>query len=61
LARIVNRLASDRDGLQITIGELRQQVEVLDERLRSLDGSMAVRLALVPRRLLRRVRRTATK
>jgi hypothetical protein len=61
LASLVNRLASDRDGLQITISELRQQVEMLDARLRSLDGSMAVRLARAPRRLLRLVRRTAPK
>jgi hypothetical protein len=61
LARLVNRLASDCDGLQVTIGELRHQVESLDARLGAMDRSMAVRLALVPRRLLRLVRRTATK
>jgi hypothetical protein len=61
LARLVNRLASDCEGLQLTIGELTQQVESLDARLGAMDRSMAVRLALVPRRLLRLVRRTATK
>ncbi|MEY2416667.1 MAG: hypothetical protein QOH53_2001 [Ilumatobacteraceae bacterium] len=61
LARLVNRLASDRDGLQAANGELRQQVELLDARLRAMDRSMAVRLALVPRRLLRLVRRSAAK
>jgi hypothetical protein len=61
LARLVNRLASDRDGLQVTIGELRQQVESLDARLGTLEQSVAVRLARVPTRLLRLVRRTAAK
>jgi hypothetical protein len=61
LARLVNRLASDRDGLQVTIVELRRQVELLDARLGSLDRSVAVRFARMPGRLLRLVRRTAAK
>jgi hypothetical protein len=61
LARLVNRLAADCDGLQVTVGELRQQVESLDARLGSLDRSVAVRVARVPRRLLRLIRRTAAK
>jgi hypothetical protein len=61
LALLVNRLASDCDGLQVTIGELRRQVESLDARLGSLDRSVSVRLARLPRRLLRLVRRTAAK
>ena len=61
LARLVNQLAAECDGLQVTIGELRQQVESLDARLGSLDRSPAVRLARVPSRLLRLVRRTAAK
>ena len=61
LARLVNRLASDCDGLQVTIGELRKQVESLDARLGSMDRSVAVRLARVPRRVVRLIRRTAAK
>jgi hypothetical protein len=59
LARLVNRLASDRDGLQLTINELEQQIVSLDARLRALDTSVAVRLARVPRRLWSLVRRAA--
>ncbi len=61
LARLVNRLASDRDGLQVTIGELELQVDSLDSRLRALESSTAVRLIRVPRKLVRMVRRTRTK
>jgi|GEM_PF-4766702 len=61
LARLVNRLASDRDELQVAVGELRQQVESLGARLVSLDRSVAVRLARMPSRVLRLVRRTAVK
>jgi hypothetical protein len=61
LARLVNRLASDCDGLQTTIGELKQQVLTLDARLGAMDRSMAVRLARVPRRVLRLIRRIAAK
>ena len=61
LARLVNRLASDCDDLQATIGALRQQVETLDARLGSLDRSVAVRLSRMPGRVLRLVRRTAAK
>jgi uncharacterized protein YlxW (UPF0749 family) len=61
LARLVNRLASDRDGLQATVDQLKQQVESLDARIGSLNRSMAVRLAHMPRRLLRLARRTPAK
>lgn len=61
LARLVNRLASDRDGLQLTINKLEQQVESLDARLRSVDRSFAVRVTRAPRRLWRLVRRARTK
>jgi uncharacterized protein YlxW (UPF0749 family) len=61
LARLVNRLASDRDGLQETITQLRQQIESLDARLRSLDRSIPVRVARLPRRLVRVVRRNTSK
>ena len=50
LARVVSQLAADRDGLQ-------RKVDELDARLRALDGSLAVRLSLVPRRALRLARR----
>jgi SMC interacting uncharacterized protein involved in chromosome segregation len=57
LARLVNRLASDRDGLQLKISELEQHVDSLEVRLRSLDRSIAVRLTRAPRRIWRLVRR----
>jgi hypothetical protein len=53
LARIINRLASDRDGLQLKIGELEQHVEKLETRLSALDRSTLVRLTRVPRRIWR--------
>ena len=56
LAQLVNRLASDRDGLQLEISELKQTIESLDVRLRSFDKSFAVRLATAPRRLWRAAR-----
>ncbi len=58
LARLVNRLAADRDGLQLEISELQQTIESLDARLRSAEGSVAMRVARVPRKVLRAVRRT---
>ena len=58
LARLVNRLASDRDGLQATVDELRQQVESLDARLGAMDRSLAVRLGRMPLRVWRKVRRS---
>ena len=61
LARLVNQLASDCDGLQVTIGELTRQVESLDARLGSLDRSVAVRIVRLPGRLLRLVRRNRAK
>jgi outer membrane murein-binding lipoprotein Lpp len=61
LARLVNRLASDRDGLQLTIDQLEQQVDSLDTRLRALESSAAVRLTRVPRKLARMARRARTK
>ncbi len=57
LARLVNRLASDRDGLQVTISQLEQHVDALESRLRAIDRSIVVRVARVPRRIWRRVRR----
>ncbi len=57
LARLVNRLASDRDGLQVTISELEQHIDTLEARLRSLDRSVGLRLIRAPRRIWRIVRR----
>ncbi len=54
LARLVNEL-------QLKISELAQQLESLDARLRSLDGSMAVRLTHAPRRIWRVVRRSRSR
>jgi hypothetical protein len=57
LARLVNRLASDRDGLQVTISQLEQHVDALDARLRLADRSVAARLTRAPRGIWRRLRR----
>lgn len=51
LTRAVEQLAEDRQGHLQTIA-------TLDQRLRSLEGSTAVRLALAPRRIWRTVRRS---
>ena len=51
LARIVDQLAADREAHLRTIQEL-------DERLRTVNQSFAVRLAHAPRALLRRVHRS---
>jgi hypothetical protein len=61
LARLVNRLASDRDGLQLEISKLQQTIESLDGRLRSTEGSIAMRAARAPRRILQAVRRTRSR
>lgn len=61
LARLVNRLGSDRDELQATVERLKQQVEALDARLGSLNRTAAVRLAQAPKRLWRLVRRNPTR
>lgn len=58
LARLVNRLASDRDGLQLTISQLEQHVDALESRLRSVDRSIPVRLMRAPQRVWRRIRRS---
>ena len=50
LARVVEQLAADREAHLLTIQEL-------DERLRTLNGSLAVRLAHAPRAMWRRVHR----
>ncbi|MEO7369830.1 MAG: hypothetical protein ABIZ69_03145 [Ilumatobacteraceae bacterium] len=57
LARLLNEVAADRDGLRSTIDRLRQQVESLDARLRAVDQSIAVRLTRMPGRVLRKARR----
>ena len=51
LTRAVEQLAADREGHLQTIA-------TLDQRLNALEGSMAVRIALVPSRLWRRLRRS---
>jgi hypothetical protein len=51
LTRAVEQLGEDRRGHLQTIA-------TLDQRLSSLEGSTVVRLALVPRRIWRRVRRS---
>jgi SMC interacting uncharacterized protein involved in chromosome segregation len=56
LARLVNRLASDCDGLQAKVSELQQHIDVLDSRIRAMDRSIAFRLTRVPRRVWRTVR-----
>jgi hypothetical protein len=58
LARLVNRLASDRDGLQIRIDGLEQYVASLEVELDSLNRSAAVRLTRGVRRVWRLVRRS---
>ena len=58
LARLVNRLASDRDGLQATVDQLHQQVESLDARLGAIDRSIAVRIGRMPLKAWRVVRRS---
>ena len=50
LTRIVDHLVADRDGHVATIA-------ALEARLRSLEGSAAVRVARVPHNVWRRVRR----
>lgn len=57
LARLVNRLAADRDGLQLTISQLEQHVDALESRLRSVDRSIPVRLFRAPRSIWRRIQR----
>ena len=57
LARLVNRLASDRYGLQLTISQLEQHVDALESRLRSVDRSIPVRLFRAPRSIWRRIQR----
>ena len=54
LARLVNKLASDCDALQLRITEL-------DARLRKAESSVALRLTRVPRRLWRVVRHSPRK
>ncbi len=54
LARLVNEL-------QLKISELATQIEALDVRLRSLDGSITVRLTRAPRRIWRVVRRNRSR
>jgi hypothetical protein len=51
LTRAVEQLAADRAGHLQTIA-------TLDQRLSALEGSMAVRAALVPRRVWRKLRRS---
>ena len=51
LTRMVDQLLADREAHLRTI-------EMLDQRLRSIEGSPVVRAALVPRKLWRKVRRT---
>ncbi len=50
LTRAVDQLAADREAHLLTI-------QALDERLRALNGSVAVRLAHAPRGMWRRIRR----
>ena len=57
LARLVNRLASDRDGLLVKISELDQTIESLDARVCAAEGSLAARLARAPRRVWHALRR----
>jgi hypothetical protein len=61
LALLVNRLASDRDGLQLTIRQLEQHVDSLEARLHLLDRSVAVRVTRMPRRVWRFARRRRVK
>ena len=58
LARLVNRLASDRDGLQLRIDELARHIDTLEARLAPLDRSIVVRLSRAPRRIWRTLRRS---
>jgi chromosome segregation ATPase len=58
LAALVNRLASDRDGLLAKISELEQRIESLDARLRSAEGSLPARLLRAPRKAWRAARRS---
>ncbi len=51
LTRAVEQLAADREGHVATI-------TALDQRLSSLEGSVAVRVALMPRRIWRTLRRS---
>jgi hypothetical protein len=51
LTRAVEQLAADREAHLQTIA-------TLDQRLSSLEGSVAVRVALAPRRIWRKVRRS---
>lgn len=53
LMRAVEQLASDREGHLKTIEELEQ-------RLQSLEGSLAVRIVRAPHNVWRRVRRTTS-
>ena len=50
LQRVIQHLEADRDAHL-------QTIEALDQRLRSLEQSPMVRLALVPQRVWRKVRR----
>ena len=51
LTRAIEQLTADREAHL-------QMIASLDQRLQSLEGSAAVRLALVPRRIWRKVRRS---
>jgi SMC interacting uncharacterized protein involved in chromosome segregation len=61
LARLVNRLAADRDGLLLKINELEQIIESLESRMKSLDKSIPVRVSRAPRRMWRALRRSNPK
>ena len=51
LARVVEQLAADREAHLLTI-------KALDDRLRTLNRSLAVRIARAPHNVWRRVRRS---